>query len=344
MAGLPFAWLTVLVDAEAAAAAGEVVVRERELAAQIRESGSDPVRSVMRTNAGRSLPRAARTGWGNHDTARINGIQDDTPRELVAATVVDCAEHRHRAALTRARLAVCTRFVKYEVLAVYCGLLGDGKSLMNAAMQHSDKTFNRRPPDCPDIESADRSPLRPHPRRQLAALLVVCGPAGMRMVERATGRTVRPVAAPLSWLRLPRNPLEIFGLLRRRSGGRFDVRPGECLREVAFGDLVPSMRAWLVNAAELAARDARDGFLAVRRLRERLDLPRHVHARSTAEVKPIYVDLDSPLLVRQLTRFVAHADHVRFTEMAPGPEKLWLRPGGQVCTSELRFAKFDGRW
>jgi len=56
-----------------------------------------------------------------------------------------------------------------------------------------------------------------------------------------------------------------------------------------------------------------------------------------------YVDLDSPLLVRQLTRFAARAGHVRFTEMVPGPEELWLRDGGQAYTSELRFAAFEGR-
>jgi hypothetical protein len=68
-----------------------------------------------------------------------------------------------------------------------------------------------------------------------------------------------------------------------------------------------------------------------------------VFARTDGEGKPIYVDLDSPLLVRQLTRFAARADLVRFTEMVPGPDELWLRAGGRSYTSELRFAAFDGR-
>jgi len=231
----------------------------------------------------------------------------------------------------------------HDVLAAYQRLLGDGEVLMDATVRHADKTFARRPLDCPDIEAADRSPAAPDMRRRLADLLVRLDADGLRLVERAGGRTVRLITVPLSWLRLPRNPLDIFGFPRRRTGSLFEVRPGERLREVAFGDLVLSRRAWSIPARRMLARDARDAFLAVRRLRDHEGLPRHVFARTDGEGKPIYVDLDSPLLVRQLTRFAARAEHVRFTEMVPGPEELWLRAGGQSYTSELRFAAFDGR-
>lgn len=230
-----------------------------------------------------------------------------------------------------------------DVLAGYQGLLGDGEILMNATVRHADKTFARHPLHCPDVEAADRSPLGPSLRRQLADLVVCRGPDGLRLAERVTGRTVRLITTPLHWLRLPHNPLEIFGFPKRRTGTLFEVRPGEILREVAFGDLVLSRRSWSVAAEQLRAKDARDAFLAVRRLRDLVDLPRHVFARTDAEGKPIYVDLDSPLLVRQLTRFAARADLVRFTEMTPGPTELWLRVGGRRYTSELRFAAFDGR-
>jgi hypothetical protein len=230
-----------------------------------------------------------------------------------------------------------------EVLAAYQGLLSDGEILMNATVRHANKTFARHPVRCPDIEAADRSPLGPGLRRQFADLVVCLGPGGLRLAERATGRTVRLITVPLSWLRLPHNPLEIFGFPRRRTGALFEVRPGETLREVAFGDLVLSRRSWSVAAEQLRARNARDAFLAVRRLRDQVGLSRHVFARTDGEGKPIYVDLDSPLLVRQLTRFAARADLVRFTEMTPGPAELWLRVGGQSYTSELRFAAFDGR-
>lgn len=230
-----------------------------------------------------------------------------------------------------------------EVLAAYQGLLGDGEILMNATVRHLDKTFARHPLRCPDIEAGDRSPVGSSLLRHLADLVVCQGPGGLRLVERATDRTVRLIAPPLSWLRLPHNPLEIFGFPKRQTGTLFDARPGETLREVEFGDLVLSRRSWSVAAEQLRAKDARDAFLAVRRLRDLVGLSRHVFARTDAEGKPIYVDLDSPLLVRQLSRFAARADLVRFTEMKPGPTELWLRVGGRCYTSELRFAAFDSR-
>lgn len=230
-----------------------------------------------------------------------------------------------------------------EVLAAYQGLLGDGEILMNATVRHADKTFARHPLPCPDIEAADRSPLGPDLRRQLADLVVCQVPGGLRLAERATDLTVRLITPPLSWLRLPHNPFEIFGFPKRRTGTLFEIRPGETLHEVAFGDLVLSRRSWSVASGHLRARDARDAFLAVRRMRDQIGLARHVFARTDGEGKPIYVDLDSPLLVRQLTRFAAQARVVRFTEMTPGPNELWLRVGGRSYTSELRFAAFDGR-
>lgn len=230
-----------------------------------------------------------------------------------------------------------------EVLAGYQGLLGDGEILMNATVRHANKTYARHPLHCPEVEAADRSPLGPNLRRQFADLVVCRSPGGLRLAERATDRTVRLITTPLHWLRLPHNPLEIFGFPKRPTGTLFEARPGEILREVAFGDLVLSRRSWSVAAEQLRAKDARDAFLAVRRLRDLVGLSRHVFARTDAEGKPIYVDLDSPLLVRQLSRFAARADLVRFTEMNPGPTELWLRVGGRCYTSELRFAAFDGR-
>ena len=230
-----------------------------------------------------------------------------------------------------------------QVLAAYQGLLGDGEILMNATVRHADKTFARHPLLCPDIESGDRSPLGPELRRQLADLVVCRDPDGLRLAERATGRTVRLITPPLSWLRLAHNPLDVFGFPRRRTGSLFELRAGENLREVASRDLVLSRRAWSVPAGPLQVKDTREAFLAVRRLRDRVGLPRHVFVRTAGEGKPIYVDLDSPLLVRQLTRFAARADQVRFSEMVPGPGQLWLRLGGRSYTSELRFAAFDDR-
>lgn len=230
-----------------------------------------------------------------------------------------------------------------EILRGYQSLLDADEILMDATLHHFNKTFTRRPLDCPEIEVADRSPVGPARCRHLADLVVQREPAGLRLVESDTGRGVRLVTVPFSSLGLTRNPMEVFGFPARRTGRLFSPRPGEHLPEIAFGDVVLSGRCWSVDPAEVRGKDAADGFLAAQRLRDRLGLPRHLFVRVPEEVKPIYVDLDSPLLVRQMFRLARCASAMRLTEMAPAPDELWLRRGGLAHTSEIRLAAFDAR-
>ena len=71
-------------------------------------------------------------------------------------------------------------------------------------------------------------------------------------------------------------------------------------------------------------------------------LPRRLFVRSPLERKPIYVDLESQVLLRVLARFLkpvaerAPEAPILFTEMLPGPEECWLRDGNGRYTSELR--------
>ena len=77
-------------------------------------------------------------------------------------------------------------------------------------------------------------------------------------------------------------------------------------------------------------------------------LPRRVFALSPSEIKPVYVDFDSPVLTRILCRQYrrASADFpgrpMRFTEMLPGPGDCWLADeDGRRYTSELRLVAVD---
>ena len=71
-------------------------------------------------------------------------------------------------------------------------------------------------------------------------------------------------------------------------------------------------------------------------------LPRRVFVRSPLERKPIYVDLESEVLLRVLARFLkpvgerAPEAPILFTEMLPGPDGCWLRDVNGRYTSELR--------
>jgi lantibiotic biosynthesis dehydratase-like protein len=77
-------------------------------------------------------------------------------------------------------------------------------------------------------------------------------------------------------------------------------------------------------------------------------LPRRVFALVPGEIKPLYIDFDSPVLTRILCRQLRRAGAgfpgrpVRFTEMLPGPEDCWLTgQDGRRYTSELRLVAVD---
>jgi hypothetical protein len=79
-------------------------------------------------------------------------------------------------------------------------------------------------------------------------------------------------------------------------------------------------------------------------------LPRRVFALSPGELKPIYVDFNSPVLTRILCRQLRRAAAsfpgrpARFTEMLPGPDDCWLADqDGRRYTSELRLVAVDLR-
>jgi hypothetical protein len=79
-----------------------------------------------------------------------------------------------------------------------------------------------------------------------------------------------------------------------------------------------------------------------------LGLPRRVFMLSPGELKPIYIDFDSPVLTRILCRQLRRAAAglpgrpARFTEMLPGPDDCWLADqDGQRYTSELRLVAVD---
>jgi hypothetical protein len=78
--------------------------------------------------------------------------------------------------------------------------------------------------------------------------------------------------------------------------------------------------------------------------REAMGIPERVFARVPGEMKPIYVDLTSPISVEMFVRFAAGAPRVTISEMFPGPDGLWLRDReGSSYTSEMRCIAVDPR-
>lgn len=90
-------------------------------------------------------------------------------------------------------------------------------------------------------------------------------------------------------------------------------------------------------------------FVEATRWRRRHRLPRHVFAHTSADPKPRYVDLESPVLVDLLRRALAEpgVESLHVVEMLPRPEELLVRgPAGGYATEflvQLQGPRPEGR-
>jgi hypothetical protein len=90
-------------------------------------------------------------------------------------------------------------------------------------------------------------------------------------------------------------------------------------------------------------------FMEARRWARRHEMPRLVYFKSPVEIKPCFVDFESPIYVnifaktiRRTTGGRAGGPMITVTEMLPGPDELWLRDAeGNSYTSELRIVAVD---
>jgi len=189
--------------------------------------------------------------------------------------------------------------------------------------------------------STEPSPAPRELALPIGSLLVERGPAGLRVRTR-DGRHRFDL-------------LDFFGayLAFRAAGGAFSMAPGwPHLPRVELGPLVVLRERWRRPAREMtfphhAGPFAR--YTAVRRWAEALGLPRFAFARLPTEEKPMFVDLESPLLVDLLVRHAKLGAErggpdaaVTLTEMLPTPDEAWLpdAEGGRY-TSELRLVAVD---
>ena len=118
---------------------------------------------------------------------------------------------------------------------------------------------------------------------------------------------------------------------------------GERAGRVTVGRTVFRRAQWRARPGELPQEPAALAAWA----RDR-GLPRRVFVRSPLERKPIYVDLESEVLLRVLARFLKPVVErspeaaILFSEMLPDPDGCWLRDAGGRYTSELRVVAVHG--
>jgi hypothetical protein len=113
---------------------------------------------------------------------------------------------------------------------------------------------------------------------------------------------------------------------------------------VKIDGLIVTRESWSFAPAELAFASASglDRFLGARRWAQRHGLPRFIFLRVPQEPKPYFIDLESPVYVEILARFVRQASKIEISEMLPGIDQTWLADAeGRTYTAELRMAMVD---
>jgi hypothetical protein len=71
-------------------------------------------------------------------------------------------------------------------------------------------------------------------------------------------------------------------------------------------------------------------------------MPPKLFYKSKEEVKPIYLDLDSPISIKIFATIAARCSKMSFSEMLPLPSLTWLMDAeGRRYTSELRLVFVD---
>jgi hypothetical protein len=127
---------------------------------------------------------------------------------------------------------------------------------------------------------------------------------------------------------------------------RFNILPPmPHLPRVNIGNLVIRRETWRFAPGDLPFLEGEGTlprFVAVRRWQRSHDLPRFVFVRVPEEVKPQYVDFESPIYVDNFVKLVRKASSIAVSEMFPTHEQTWLVDGaGRRYTSELRFVAQD---
>jgi hypothetical protein len=121
---------------------------------------------------------------------------------------------------------------------------------------------------------------------------------------------------------------------------------------ITIDRLIVARETWVLRASELEFASLEreiERFDGTRAWAERHGVPRFFFAKAGIEVKPVFVDLDSPVfvdlfakIVRRAARHVSGESTLVITEMVPRLDQLWLSDAaGHRYTSEMRTVAVD---
>lgn len=130
------------------------------------------------------------------------------------------------------------------------------------------------------------------------------------------------------------------------------MHPCKYTPRVSIDRLIVSRESWLFLARDIHfinEEDEHRRYLEARRWMGTHDLPRFVFVKVPVEIKPFYVDFDSPIYVEILVKMIRRVlardralGQFTVTEMLPAPRHVWLPDAeGNTYTSELRMVMRD---
>ncbi len=172
-------------------------------------------------------------------------------------------------------------------------------------------------------------------------------PVAPRQWPRTTNRTSVALRSPEDYyLELSRDSVA--------NGPRSQVIPisARVIESSSDGRLVVVRESWSFKAADIPfinEEDEQGRYVEARRWMRNKGLPHCVFVKVPVEVKPVYVDFDSPIYVEILTKLIRRwlvsdraRENITCTEMLPDPDHLWLLDSeGHTYTSELRIIARD---
>jgi hypothetical protein len=150
--------------------------------------------------------------------------------------------------------------------------------------------------------------------------------------------------------------LEFFGEALSKESVNYMNPISHCTHvpRLTIDRLVIQRESWSFAASDLqfaAGKNQNERFLAARRWQKRHSMPRFVFVRVPVELKPFYVDFDSPIYVENLAKMIKRTlaekslrreAPVKVVEMLPSFDRLWLPDAqGHKYTSEFRIVALD---
>jgi hypothetical protein len=114
---------------------------------------------------------------------------------------------------------------------------------------------------------------------------------------------------------------------------------------VTVDGVVLSRESWQLARDELPFVELEsplERFIAARKWALAMGMPRRVFIKTPDETKPVFVDLESSLLVNNMVRMARKVSSITISEMLPDVEHTWLVDhDGRTYTTELRVVAVD---